>query len=269
MSTTYKYSKRIANYLYNDMDREEKSQFEKDLLDNEELASEYEFQLSAMKHIKARITLEEMENDPDLEEAERLADEILLEDEPNLEVNGNKTASFPGRKILVRIVAAAAIVLGVVSTTLLITGNSNQALYKSFYKPFEETSLSYRGDNTDVVESIQKGIQLYSSENFLEALEVFRTIQLDNPDNPMINFYIGLSQMGRGEFGQSIELFQHHIETFEIFQPEVKWYLALCYLQTNQIESSSQLFKELSDYPGKYGSDSEKLSRKLERKLDK
>ena len=47
------------------------------------------------------------------------------------------------------------------------------------------------------------------------------------------------------------------------YEIEVKWYLALCYIQTNQIDESLILLKELTEYEGKYQEDANELLKKL------
>lgn len=263
-----KHSKIIANYLYNDMSREEEAQFEKDLLVDEELASEYELQSAATKYLKARITLEEMMSDPDLAEAEKLAEEMFNEEDDAITTESRTLKIRPNkRKVVTRILAAAVVIIGIVSTTLIISNGTNQSLYKSFYDPFDETYLSYRGGNEDLNEKLVEGIRLYTKEDYTKSLIVFQDIYSENHDNPLSSFYLALSYMGAEKNDKAVDQFEVHMSSFEVYNPEVKWYLSLCYLKADKNHEAYELLQDLSSYPGKYGESSRKLAKKLERKF--
>lgn len=269
MERKTKYSKIIANYLYNDMSQEERMQFEKDLLINEELSNEYELQSSAVKYLKARITLEEMESDPDLAAAEKLAEEILNEEnEVSSSESRKRVIRLSNKKDIIRILAAAVILIGIVSTTLIISSGTNQSLYKSFYDPFDDTYLTYRGENDDIKASLRAGVSLYTQKNYIESSMEFKKIRENYPDDLLSGFYLGLSYMGNDDCQAAIEVFESHINSFDQYNPEVKWYLSLCYLNADSINQSYQLLQELTNYPGKYGEDSKKLAKKLKRKIE-
>jgi hypothetical protein len=269
MNVKNKYSKIIANYLYYDMSQKERTQFEKDLLVNKELATEYKLQSSAIKYLKAKITLEEMKSDPNLAEAERLAEEMLSEEGNVAHIDSKKIrVLFNDKRILIRRLAAAVILIGIVSSAILVFSSSNQSLYKSYYAPFNEAFGNYRGNNGVTNTSITKGVKLYISANYIDAIVLFQKLYEENPGDPVSSFYLGLSQLGNSDFLKAISLFEAHLKTFEVYQPEVKWYLALCYLKTDRVNDAYLLLEDLSVYPGKYGDNSKKLAKKLEKKIE-
>ncbi len=59
MSKIDQYSRRIASYIYGDMEPGENAEFEKDLLTDEELAKEYRMQSTAVDFLKSKVVLED------------------------------------------------------------------------------------------------------------------------------------------------------------------------------------------------------------------
>ena len=64
----------LADYLYNDLDPEERDVLEREIQKNPELYESYQLNVEVKSYLQAKIQLEEMRSDPMLEDAEKLAD---------------------------------------------------------------------------------------------------------------------------------------------------------------------------------------------------
>ena len=77
MAKLEEYSRKIADYIYDDMESGDRAVFEAELERNEELAEEYHRQVQVVNYLKARTKVDEYLHDPDMEEADRLVDEFF------------------------------------------------------------------------------------------------------------------------------------------------------------------------------------------------
>ena len=86
------HSSYIMDYLSGNLSPGEKKQFEDRLARDEELRRQYEVWARGVEYIKAKSALEEIENDPDLPEAEAMVEEWLSKEHA-----GKKTRKEAGK----------------------------------------------------------------------------------------------------------------------------------------------------------------------------
>ncbi len=66
-------SRRLADYIYNDLSPEELVEFEREISGDPVLSDAYELNKQVKDYLQTKIQLEEMRSDPMLEDAEKLA----------------------------------------------------------------------------------------------------------------------------------------------------------------------------------------------------
>lgn len=236
---------------------------------NEELAKEFEFQSDVVKTLKAIFTLEDIQSSPDLAEAERLANKYFSDKEPASEKRKIANSKSLNRKLKTYwIGAAAAVLIGLFTTISLVNSDPYAALYTKYYSPFDEASLNFRGAiNHEINQQVADGIQFYIQNEYNKSLTLFNELESSFPQEPVIQLYIGLNLMSLEQYDDAKTKLEVYLNSFEVFIPEAKWYLSLCYLKTGSIEDASILLDELKDYQGKLGEDAGKLNHKLEKRL--
>ncbi|MEX2410853.1 MAG: hypothetical protein WD607_05675 [Candidatus Paceibacterota bacterium] len=271
MDSTNIYSKVIADYLYDDMTPEERKLFEKDLLIDENLAKEYEFQSKVIKYIESKIVLEEMQSDPNLPEAEKLVDEYFESKASVLGTVQNRIDSNSGRsRKIYWLSAAAAVFIGLLTTVSIIMSDPNDFLYEKYYAPFDEAAFSFRGkENNEIDMKISNGIQMYINQDYDNSFDSFIKLENSYPHDPVINLYVGLNLVALQQYEEAIIQIENYLDSFEVFIPEAKWYLSLCYLKTGELKNAELLLHDLEEYPGKLGEVSKKLKDKIENRLIK
>lgn len=268
MAEVNKYSRTIADYMYDDMNEFEKTEFESSLLENEDLKDEFSLHLKAVRYLKAKILLEDMKSDPNLKEAEKLVEKSFEEEKYELKTSRKGAKSILSIKSnSFKLAIAAVAVIGLISLLTLQQRDPFNKLYKDYYSPFDETSNIYRGENTELNELISEGIHYYSAKEYTNSYDVFKNIEAAYPENPVNSFYLGLSCLALDKTAAAQTQFEKHLATTSILEPETKWYLCLSYLKLDKADKAYQLLNELKTYQGKLGHDAENLSRKLERSL--
>jgi hypothetical protein len=267
MTKLDEYSRRIAHYIYDDLEPGDRVRFEAELEGNEELAEEYRRQVQAVQYLKTRTRLNEYFHDPDMEEADRLVDEFFKEKEA-AESGSVKSPVNPARRkslkyILYPLIAAAAIVGGVLIFNTSITRDLNDRLYKQYYAPWTDAGLISRGSESAFKTEFYEALNLYFAGDYLNSGSEFDKLAGLDPSHAESALFLSLSKMGAENYQESAELLESFLYRFDLYQPEAKWYLSLCYLKLDQPEKAIALLNDLADLDGKYGHDSQKMLQSL------
>ena len=86
-----------------------------------------------------------------------------------------------------------------------------------------------------------------------------------NPSNPVAQFYAGASLQATGDYRGAIERYQAVLEDRDnMFVEQARWYIGLCYLQTNDQKKAYQHFKKISQSQGFYQEKAQAILRKLD-----
>lgn len=268
MDPVDKYSDIIANYLYKDMTEEERLAFEEELKVNIELANEFERQKEIIDELRVVTKYEEIMSDEHLDEAEAIARKIVQE--MNEGANSTQQLKSTNKKpVQLRTflsAAAAAILILIVSAILFINPNPEK-LYQQFYTPFNSSGFINRSGDSSGSE-ISTGITSYFVGNYDLAIENLAAYENDASFPSHAGFILGLSYIGAEDYSRAIAVFLTHMEQHFSLMSEVKWYLALCYLQQGEYNKALELTKELSQEDGTFGKNAQKLTAKLERVLE-
>lgn len=277
MSKVDTYSRRIANYIYNDMDALERVEFEKELLNDADLAQEFKIQSSAISYLKAKTVLEELRSSPDLEEADRIVNEYL--DSRGDLKKSDQVVNDPGpqksskhrltkvRKVLYPVLAAAAIISGVLIIHSLSGPDLNERLFNKYYEPLDDVNFTFRGENNATNVRFTNAISLYNDRDYVNASGILASLVVENPGFPESYIYLALSRIGEGQYSVAADLLRSYLDNFEKYQPEAKWYLGMCYLKMDRLPEAHELLSELTSLEGTYGRDSKVLEEKLKKMM--
>ncbi|MEJ2629584.1 MAG: hypothetical protein P8078_13660 [bacterium] len=200
MAKLEEYSRTIADYIYDDMDPGDRARFESELERDEELAEEYQRQAQVVKYLKARTQVSAYLDDPDMEEADRLVDEFFKEKDAKesvseeLQVTPSRSRSL--RYILYPLLAAAAILGGVLVISTLFPGGLNDRLYRQYYAPMEDASLISRGGESNFNTDFNRALNLYSEGDYSDAASEFSKLAQRDPSQAESALFLSLSNMG-------------------------------------------------------------------------
>lgn len=278
MSKVDQYSRRIANYIYNDMKSSEREDFERDLLNDPELAKEFKLQVSAIDVLSAKSVLEDLRSRTDLEEAERIFDEYLREkqdqdsitnqqsDQTNIEKQSTRFVRI--KRILYPVLAAAVILAGVLIVRTISVTNLNERLFNEYYQPLDEVNFTDRGENEELYLSFRNAINFYHNGDYTSSTSILSELSKQNPNFTESHFYLALSKIGEKQHATAANYLENYLLEFNKYQPEAKWYLAMCYIKLNRITEANELMIELAGLGGAYGRNAEEILRKLDRVVE-
>lgn len=260
-------SRRLADYIYNDLSPEEMVEFEREISMDPVLSERYELNKQVKDYLQAKIQLEEMRSDPMLEDAEKLAN--MTFDMVSGEEEQHREAIPVDRKRnkIRRLTFAVAIAAGVaILLTLGIPSFINQdQLFDRYYEPLAASDYSQRGESNVAYGSIAMGINSYLDGNYAQSIEQFSQLDADPVFQTEVLFFSALSQLGLGQYENARKLFESLINSDSRYHLETLWYLSLSCMKAGEIDAAYSYLGQLEKYEGMYQSDAQSLRKRLRR----
>lgn len=260
-------NRRLADYIYNDLGPEEIVEIEREISIDPQLSESYRLNMQVKDYLQAKVQLEEMRSDPQLENAERLADLAFNVESPNEQHHELNPVARPGRRIRnMTFAAAIAATVTIIIAVGIIPSNIDQdRLFDRYYEPIEASDYSQRGEPNEMYSDIANGINHYIDGNYSQSIDQFNELASDPAIRSEVHFFTGLSYMGLGQYQSAQNILELVVNGKSRYQPETLWYLSLCYLKTGEFEKATALLEQLEMYDGMYKEDAQTLRKKLRR----
>lgn len=259
-------NRRLADYIYNDMDPEDVVMIERDLQSDPEFNESYLLNKQVKDYLQAKIQLEEMRSDPQLEDAEKLAD-MAFESNSAEEVEQVSYPSVkrPGISKVAFVLAVAAALALVVAVGIIPSSISQDRLFDQYYEPIAASDFTQRGASNELYQDIAMGINHYVDGNYSQSIDQFSELVF-NPDLRMeVQFFTALSYLGLGEYQIAQSTLESLVGTDIRYQAEILWYLSLSCLKTGAFNKADTHLAQLELYDGVYKQDAQNLRKKLRR----
>jgi len=171
------------------------------------------------------------------------------------------TLATPRPNLRLAYVVASVFLVGIVSVLYLGKDQPNEKLFAEYYQTYPNIASSVRGELTEG--KLQDALQQYDAENFKAALKLLQEILVTDPNNAAANFYAGVSYLKIEESEHAATSLQKVIELSDPkFSEPAEWYLALAFLQQNNLEKTRATLEALI---GKDYLDKEQAVKLLER----
>ena len=260
-------SRRLTDYIYNDLSPEELVEFEREISMDPELSDTYEINKQVKDYLQTKIQLEEMRSDPMLEEAEKWAnmafDVVSGEAEQHLDAIPVDRKRNKIRSLTFGLAIAAGFAILI---TLGIPSYIDQdQLYDRYYEPLAASDYSQRGESNLAYGSIAVGINSYLDGNYAQSIEQFSQLDTDPVFQTEAQFFSALSQLGLGQYENAQKLFESLINSDSRYHLETLWYLSLCCMKAGEIDEAYTYLGQLEQYEGMYQRDAQSLRKKLRR----
>jgi tetratricopeptide (TPR) repeat protein len=220
------HSQYIMDYLTGELSPAEEKQFEARLAGDEEFQRQYQIWAKGLEYIKARNSLEEVENDPDLPRAEAEVAAWLREKDEKAASTSRQVKRFIFGTFSASVLLAAILVIRSVASPDPIR------LYNKYYAPFSEEEvqmLSVRGSSDA---ALAAGIRFYLDENYSRAYELLQK-------HSGGSFFLGLSFLEMERYEDALEALEDHQKTHPD-DPGVHWYLGLTQLRLGNLNRASE-----------------------------
>jgi tetratricopeptide (TPR) repeat protein len=246
---TIDYSYFIERYIAGEMSEAEKYWFQKELEGNEKLRAEVNLWKRTDEILKNRNIMS-LRNK--LTEIEYQRKNIK---QP---VKGSK------KTIYIRYAAAFAGLILIGSIALFSGKNlSGEKIMKHYYKVYEPPTSQravLSGTNADFA----LALEFYNTHDYEKAAIFFSKVLENNPNDMQTVLLKGIANFEEKKYPEAKQSFGKVIDdNNNLYIDQAQWYLALCYLNTNENDKAKQLLKIIGKEGGIYKNDANKIIRRL------
>jgi TolA-binding protein len=173
-----------------------------------------------------------------------------------------KGITLKKRIVVVAASFALIVIIGMLVYKLRDKVYSGSELYSMYYEPYEPDIIIRSGSET--VRDMENAILLYDKGSYDTAFDKFVNIVIQDDNNYLAQFYLGLACMGLNEYDAAIEQFTSISEKWESpFSYHLEWYLALSYLKSNRREKAKELLIQIKSKNRYYKTKAEEILEKL------
>ena len=234
----------IEKYLERSLDVDEIRRFEEKLENDEAFVRELNDMELLISGIKKAASLTSMDDKLDRFEKSLKVDEDVEEDAKTVYFDDSRT------KRHVWVVAASIALIFVLSVSLLNTGqiHSSRKLYAEYYAPFEYFGTNRSIENEEA-DNWKNALHFYDNGKYQEALDRFNQIIGNNKElvnHPEHSLYKGNALMELNRHDEAIRIFESMISEDNGMTVQARWYLAMCYLFTNNSKKALPLLEEIA-----------------------
>jgi len=236
----------IERYISNEMTDSEKKWFLKEIDGNETLRREVELRKQTDIILKRTETI-------------NLRSKLVLLEKDRLKHTARQFAAIK--------YVAAFVVIALITGVYLFTNNNrltNDELSDSFFKSYE-IPIAQRSSANIENNDYMIGLQYYNSRDYENAAIQFTKVLEKNPNDMQTHLLTGVSNMEEKHYPEAENSFKTVIDhNNSLFVEPATWYLALCYLKTNETAKASKLFTKIRNEGGYYSTDAKKIMRKIQ-----
>jgi tetratricopeptide (TPR) repeat protein len=246
---TIDFSYFIERYIAGEMSDVEKQWFLKELKGNEKLRNEV--------HLRKR-TDEILKNQDVISLRSKLSKIENQRKEVSQPVKNTKKTAY------VRYAAVFAGLILIGSITLFSGKNLNgEKIMKRYYKAYEPPT-SQRSAQSGTDADFTLALEFYNTHDYEKAAILFSKV-LDNKPNDMQTVLLkGVSNFEEKKYPEAKQSFGKVIDDKNnLYIDQAQWYLALCYINTNETDKAKQLLKLIGKEDGIYKNDAKKIIRGL------
>jgi tetratricopeptide (TPR) repeat protein len=260
-------NRRLADYIYDDLGPDEIVEVEREISNDPLLSESYLLNMRVKKYLQAKVQLEEMRSDSQLENAEKLAE--MAFDVNTKQREDRLTISKDHKRNRIRnlsiSLAVAATVSIIVAVGIVPSGMDGDRLFDRYYKPIEASDYTQRGGSNVLYRDIASGINNYMDGDYRQSIDQFNQLASDPAFQPEVYLFTALSYMELGEYRYAKNILEPAMDVSNRYLPETMWYLSLCYLKTGEVDKAVTLLGRLENYDGLYKEDARTLRKKLRR----
>lgn len=224
---------RIERYLRNEMEAAERSGFEKELADDQELAAAFTFHQELHQHLSDS-------HRPEVEAAALQARENYI---------ANTTRKSITRYLYPSIGAVAAIL--VILFFLFAPDTSQQdyqAIAMEYAKPYPASVFRSEG-GSDYSTAFAAGMDAYRAENYEQAAMLLNSLPENDLSYPEARFYLGVTQLMLGQYASANSILDEYLLLADgRNEDEARWYKSLSLLGMGRAEEARTILNDLLKY---------------------
>lgn len=245
---TIDFSYFIERYINGEMNEAEKEWFEKELATNEQLRKEV---------ILRKQTDEVLRNQDILDLRMKLN---LIRQKNEVKTLVSSTKKRPSLKY-----AAAISVLAVIGILALFTNRkmTSEELFEKYHKLYEP-STEMRSGLSNIESDFATALEYYNVHDYRNAAIYFSRVTEKDPGNMHSTLLYGISSFENSNYPEAEKSFNRVIDDADnLYIDHAHWYLALCYLKTNENEKAVGELDYIKESTSLYSRDAAKILKKL------
>jgi TolA-binding protein len=248
MKTT-DYSYFIERFNAGEMSETEKHWFLKELNGNEKLRNEVNLRKHADEILKNQNVISLRNKLSQIEHQRKVAVQPVK--------NLRKTTYIRYAAVFAGIILIGSIILFPVKTL------NSEKIMKSYYKVYEPPT-GQRSAQSGTDADFTLAIEFYNTHDYEKAAVLFTKVIEKKPNDMQAVLLTGVSNFEERKYPEAKQSFVKVIDDKDnLYIDQAQWYLALCYLNTNETDKSKQLFKIIGKENGIYKDDARKILRGL------
>jgi tetratricopeptide (TPR) repeat protein len=128
---------------------------------------------------------------------------------------------------------------------------SSDQIYAVYYQPYRNLITSYNRSDEKAVTLKEQAMISYTEGDYAKAIEKFKEIKASEQD-AAIHFYMANASMATGKMEEAQTNFLWVLKADILFIDQTKWFLALSYIKTNQLNEAKKLLFELTNHENAY-----------------
>lgn len=246
---TIDFSHFIERYNAGEMAEDERQWFEKELSGNEVLRKEVEFRKKTDAVLK---------NQNIISLRKKLSEIEKRRSETGVNTRAKK------RPVYTRYAAVIAS-LAVIGSVIIFTGRKaeNDEVINRYYKTYEPPAGQRSGLNMENAD-FTLALEFYNTHDYANAALFFSKVVENNPRDMQSVLLNGVSNFEDKKYPEAKISFVTVIaDKNNLFIETAKWYLALCYIKTDEKDKALGLLHTITEDEGIYAGDAKKIIRKL------
>jgi tetratricopeptide (TPR) repeat protein len=246
---TIDFSYFIERFIAREMSETEKQWFLKELEGNEKLRNE----VNLRKH-----TDEILKNQNVISLRNKLSRIENQRKEAKQPVKNSKKTTY---------IKYAAVFTGLIllASIALFSGKNLTAekIMSRYYKVYEPPT-SQRSAQSVTDADFSLAIEFYNTHDYERAAALFTKVLENKPNDMQTVLLKGVANFEEKKYPEAKQSFGKVIDNKDnLYIDQAEWYLALCYLNTNETDKAKQLFKSIENENGLYKNDAKKIIRGL------
>lgn len=245
---TIDFSYFIERYVAGDMNDAEKKWFEKELDGNEKLRNEVALSKRTDEVLKNR----------DIAALRSKLSEIEKLREINIPVSKTRKPAY----LKYAAVFAGLVLIG---SVVIFSGRtlSSDEIIDRYYKTYEPPTTQ-RSVLTTSNNDFTMALEFYNTHNYEKAAILFNKVLKSDPKDMQSTLLYGVANFEDKKYPDAKQSFVNVInDNNNLFIESAKWYLALCYVKTDDKKKAVQQLEMIKSEGGIYKNDAKKIIRRL------
>jgi predicted Zn-dependent protease len=175
-----------------------------------------------------------------------------------------KTVPNKRKTVYIRYAAAIA-ALVIIGSLALFQGKNlkSEDILNRYYKAYEPPT-GQRSAKSGTDADFTLALEFYNTHDYDKAAVLFNKVLENKPNDMQTLLLQGVSNFEEKRYPEAKQSFGKVIDDKDnLYIDQAQWYLALCYLKTNETDKAKQLFRIIGKEDGIYKNDASKILKGL------